>query len=105
MIDKCEVCVYGCVYADYEPCKSCDPDVAYLNNFEPIPLYTAYLELQAENAKLRAALEVAVHWMQFWLDQQECDCPEIYHTCGRYDRERELEQMKDALAKLEGGGE
>ena len=65
-------------------------------------------ELEA-NANLIAAapelletLEKAASWMRFWLDQQECDCPEIYHTCGRYDRERELEQMQAAIKKAKG---
>ena len=62
----------------------------------------ANANLIAAAPELLETLEKAASWMRFWLDQQECDCPEIYHTCGRYDREKELEEMQAALKKAKG---
>lgn len=55
---------------------------------------------EAKITKLARALKPAIRWMQEWLDEDLCEC-EYGHTCGKNERQAELEQMKQALSLLE----
>jgi hypothetical protein len=46
---------------------------------------------------LLCAAKVGAKWMEWWLDQNECEC-EHGHTCGRPERLAELRQIKEAIA-------
>lgn len=53
--------------------------------------------------KLEAVVEaskILAKWMQWWLDENLCECNGI-HICGRTQREQELNEFKKALAELE----
>ena len=58
-------------------------------------------QLEAENRQLREALEIGIRWMDEWLKNNLCECEGV-HTCGKKERTKELEYMKQAL---EGGSE
>jgi hypothetical protein len=60
---------------------------------------------EARIKKLEAVVEAAkvlAKWMQWWLDENLCECDGI-HTCGRTQREQELNKFRQALAELEEG--
>lgn len=52
------------------------------------------------NALLSAA-KTGAKWMEWWLDQQECEC-EGGHFCGKDERMNELRIMKRDIAAFEG---
>ena len=58
----------------------------------------------AASEDLLEALEVAEHWMSWWVDLWECDC-ESYHTCGIVARRRELAMIQATIAKAKGEGD
>jgi hypothetical protein len=63
------------------------------------------LAAEARIKKLEAVVEAAkvlAKWMQWWLDENLCECDGI-HTCGRTQREQELNKFRQALAELEEG--
>ena len=49
---------------------------------------------------LLCAAKVGAKWMRWWLEQNECEC-EYGHTCGRKERQHELEQIERAIEKYE----
>ena len=49
-----------------------------------------------ERITLLEAAKIGARWMQDWLDQSCCDC-EHGHTCGRNEREKELNQILEAI--------
>ena len=49
--------------------------------------------------RMSKALEIGIKWMEWWLNQEFCDCDEYGHVCGKYERKKELEQMKKALSE------
>lgn len=51
-----------------------------------------------QTEKLRDALKIGIEWMEYWLNQDECDCGE-HHICGKPQREEELKFMKKVLKK------
>lgn len=53
--------------------------------------------LMDENERLRESLKIGVEWMEFWLNEDICDCEDGVHICGRNEREKELRIMKQAL--------
>lgn len=60
------------------------------------------LEKRAQRiAELLGALRITTDWMQWWLDQHDCEC-EGSHTCGRQRVEADL---RKARALLHGAGE
>lgn len=61
---------------------------------------------QHREKEMRGALEIGIRNLQLWLDMAECDCEDMWHICGRRERERDLERMKQALStnKTEGEG-
>lgn len=60
---------------------------------------TADMERVLEEAI--SALSVTTTWMEWWINQQECDC-ENEHRCGLRARQQELEEAQRILATLEG---
>ena len=54
------------------------------------------------NAGVVEALNIGIKWMEWWVNNQSCDC-EYGHVCGWLERERELKQMKAAIANVGGG--
>ena len=56
--------------------------------------------LETENERLREALEIGIRWMDEWLKNDLCECEGV-HTCGKKERTKELEYMRQSL---EGGG-
>ena len=48
-------------------------------------------------AELESAAKIAAHWMKDWLDQHCCEC-EYGHTCGRNERQKELDQILAAIS-------
>jgi len=48
---------------------------------------------------LVAAAETAARWMQWWLDQDVCECEGPEHACGRTERERELENLRREIRR------
>lgn len=55
-------------------------------------------ELNTEAAAMREAVELGARWMQWWLDQDECDCEDGHH-CGRNERQKELDSINAALSQ------
>jgi hypothetical protein len=51
--------------------------------------------------ELKAAASKAATWMQWWLDQNECECDGLPHTCGKLERQRELDELKKLLDSSE----
>jgi hypothetical protein len=47
-------------------------------------------------AELKVAASKSAKWMQWWLDQNECECDGL-HTCGKLERRLELEELKKLL--------
>lgn len=56
---------------------------------------------QADAAALRKAAKLGEKWMNWWLQQNECEC-DGDHVCGRPERQRELDQIRAALASTAG---
>ncbi len=50
-----------------------------------------------KRVELTQAVRPAVEWMEWWLDQQECECEGIGHNCGRDGRQREYRVARAAL--------
>ena len=42
------------------------------------------------------AAKLGAKWMEWWLQNTECDC-DMNHHCGKTERERELAEMKKAI--------
>lgn len=59
-------------------------------------------ELEAQCAAMREALEIAASWMQWWLENEPCECDATGHICGLRDRQKELKQIKEALSSFAG---
>ena len=49
--------------------------------------------------RMSEALEIGIKWMEWWINQEFCDCDEYGHICGKPERKKELEQMKKALSE------
>ena len=118
MIEKgCnETCKHEGLNGREEPCYSCA-----LDKHEPSRLYAAYLEqkkladyfkahsdfvtdefnkLQAENAKLLAIVDAAKDYINIEIDAMKTQSVEKAREAHK-----RMMDLKDALAKLEGGGE
>lgn len=52
------------------------------------------------HSELLEALKKTTAWMQWWLDQNECEC-EQGHTCGKTQRQNDLDSANAAIAKAE----
>lgn len=50
---------------------------------------------------LRKASEVALKWMDWWLDSELCECDGHGHICGKTERRREADALRRALGKQE----
>jgi len=91
-----ESCKYHLYRDTNEECKSCIQDSNYVpQNFPKADVYSLL-------ADVRAMVEqsvIAAKWMQWWLDNNECDCEE-YHICGRTERKRELEALRESIQKV-----
>lgn len=48
---------------------------------------------------LRKASEVALKWMDWWLDSELCECDGHGHICGKTERRREADALRRALGK------
>jgi hypothetical protein len=57
---------------------------------------------------LLEAAKLAAKWMEFWLDEDECDCDGeggvAHGQCGKDARTRELNEIKAAIALEEANG-
>lgn len=53
--------------------------------------------LKHKISTLQSNLRTAIKWMEWWLDQNECECEDGLHHCGRTERLKELQSMKKAL--------
>ena len=54
-------------------------------------------KVKEKNEQLREMVAIGAKWMEWWLNEDMCDCEGIYHTCGRDERKKELERMKQVL--------
>jgi len=48
--------------------------------------------------ELVEALELTGKWMEFWLEEDLCDCEGV-HICGKTERKKELKVIKELLEK------
>lgn len=60
--------------------------------------------LRARVWELETAARIGGRWMEFWLDQELCDCDfeSGGHRCGYQDREHDLAKIKAALQEPQG---
>jgi hypothetical protein len=47
--------------------------------------------------RLRDAAAVALKWMDWWLDSELCECDGYGHVCGKDQRKREADALRNVL--------
>jgi hypothetical protein len=52
--------------------------------------------------RLRETSAVALKWMDWWLDSELCECDGYGHVCGKTERKREADALRNALGAQEG---
>ncbi len=57
--------------------------------------------MEAELGRLRDLASPLVGAIEAWLEQDLCDCPPEGHFCGRTERQRECEALREALEPQE----
>ena len=50
--------------------------------------------------RLKDAARIGSKWMEFWLSQNECECEDGLHYCGRNDREADLKFINETIATV-----
>lgn len=73
--------------------------IHFTGNFETMKDNSAYVEKACNLFPgLVEALESTGKWMEFWLEEDLCDC-EGAHICGKTERRNELAIIKELLTK------
>ncbi|GEM_PF-4290586 len=73
----------------------------YLSLEDVLTLMNRATNVPSQIKLMLNAAQTIANWMQWWLNENECDCIDG-HICGRIERQKELDEFYRALNEFKG---